>query len=100
MLWAVHCTDHPGAAARRAAARPAHSARLRTAPVPLQLYGALTAADGETPAGSLFLVEAPTREEVERFFAQDPFAIEGVWAQVQVHGLLPSPNAAATLRPR
>lgn len=93
MLWVVHCLDEPDATQRRIAARPAHSARLAAGQVTPVLYGPLVAPDGETVIGSLIIVAANTQDEVTTFFADDPFALQGVWREVQVHGLVLSRNS-------
>jgi len=93
-LWAVHCLDGPDCAGRRHAARPAHSARLRSATeVQAVFYGPLMAEDGSTAIGSLFLIEAADREAVERFVAEDPFTLDDVWRQVDIRAFAPSGNS-------
>ncbi|MGH3917537.1 MAG: YciI family protein [Pseudonocardiaceae bacterium] len=93
MLWVVHCLDESGATQRRIAARPAHSARLRAGHLKPVLYGPLVAPDGETVIGSLIIVEADTQEEVTQFYADDPFATQGVWREIRVYGLVLSQNS-------
>jgi uncharacterized protein YciI len=95
-LWAVHCLDGPHAADRRAELLAAHSARLkevREAPggVRLVVYGPLLA--GGAHAGSLFVLAADGPEDVDRFVAEDPFALGGVWDRVDVHEFGPSANS-------
>lgn len=93
-LWLVRCLDAPGTAERRRAARPEHSRRLREAGGPRQvLYGPLVADDGETAVGSLLIVEAEDRAQVEKFFADDPFARDGVWHSVEVHAFVQSQSS-------
>ncbi|AKJ11327.1 hypothetical protein ABB07_15210 [Streptomyces incarnatus] len=97
MLWVIHCLDAPGTAGLRADQRPAHSARLRAAPVVPVLYGPLVAEDGSTPVGSLILVEAETREQAEEFAFNDPFAVSGVWERIEVQAFAPSLNSPVRL---
>ena len=47
--------------------------------------GTLVASDGETPVGSLFILEAAGREAVDGFTASDPYQVNGVWQTVDVH---------------
>jgi len=82
---------------RRIAARPAHSARLKAGYIKPVLYGPLVAQDGETVIGSLIIVEADAQDEVTRFFADDPFATQGVWREIRVHGLVVSQNSPVQL---
>ncbi|MGK5533016.1 YciI family protein [Streptomyces sp. URMC 129] len=98
MFWAIHCLDRPDTAGLRAAARPEHSARLRsgTGPRPV-FYGPLVADDGTTAIGSLIVVEADTREEVADWVAGDPFTTEGVWGRVDINALTPSDRSPVRL---
>ena len=43
------------------------------------------AAAGETPVGSLFILEAPSRSAIDRFTASDPYHLNNVWQAVEVH---------------
>ena len=38
--------------------------------------------------GSLFLIEAPGRAEVEAFNRADPFAAAGIWEMVMITGFV------------
>jgi uncharacterized protein len=97
MFFAIHCLDLPDAAERRAAARPAHSDRLRTGEGRAVLYGALLDPDDGVPVGSLLLVEAASRQEVDLFLAGDPFTTGRVWGEVRVHALSPSRHSTVSL---
>ncbi|MFD7657446.1 YciI family protein [Actinosynnema sp. NPDC059797] len=92
-LWVVHCLDAPGAAAARELARPAHSARLRASTTRPACYGPLVGEDGRTPVGSLIVLWAADRAEVERWVAEDPFTTAGVWGEVRVHAFAQSANS-------
>ena len=48
----------------------------------------LVADDGEAMIGSFFLVEAPSRTEVETFHQSDPFRAAGTWKNVTITGFL------------
>jgi uncharacterized protein YciI len=48
--------------------------------------GTLVADDGETPVGSVFVLEAKTRAAVDAFTRSDPYHVNRVWEQVQIHG--------------
>lgn len=85
MHFIIHALDKPGALPLRLANYDAHKAYLQTAPFKMVVSGPLLADDHETMIGSLFLVEAETREQVRAFNAADPFALAGVWANVQIH---------------
>ena len=47
--------------------------------------GTLVAPDGETPVGSLFVLEADNRAAVDAFTASDPYRVHGVWENLDVH---------------
>jgi uncharacterized protein YciI len=90
VLWVVHCFDHPDASERRRTSRPAHSARLRSDRLRPVLYGPLVADDGQTAIGSLILVHAQDRAEVEQFINEDPFVTEKVWQEIRINAFLQS----------
>ena len=47
--------------------------------------GTLVAPDGETPVGSLFILEAANRAAIDAFTASDPYHVNRVWENVEVH---------------
>ncbi len=47
--------------------------------------GTLVADDGETPIGSVFVVDAKDRAAVDAFTRSDPYHVNGVWFGVNVH---------------
>jgi hypothetical protein len=67
MLFAIHAIDRAGALPTRLANYEAHKV-----------------------IGSLFLIEAPSRAEVEAFNCADPFAAAGIWEGVdqRIHSSL------------
>jgi uncharacterized protein YciI len=101
MIWIVHCTDAPDAGDRRLAHRAEHSANLRSQThVGVITSGPLLAGDrGSAASGSLFLVEAHHRAQVEQFVATDPFSIHGVWAEVRLNAFMPSLTPASVGTP-
>lgn len=88
MLFSIHCLDGADRAALRAAHLEAHWAYLKSCGVKLVVAGPLFAEDGETAAGSLFVIEAPDRAAAEAFHRGDPFAAAGVWDHVSINGFL------------
>lgn len=83
--FAVHALDKPGSGAIRAENRPAHRARLRAHDHPLQVVvgGPLMSDDGSM-VGTLLIVDAATREEVEAFVSGDPYATAGLYERVDI----------------
>lgn len=91
MLFAIHALDRSDALPIRLASYEAHKAFLSDTSrfgVRILMSGPLVSDDGETMIGSLFLVEAPGRAEVEAFNRADPFAAAGVWDKVTITGFL------------
>ncbi|WEX11073.1 YciI family protein [Chelativorans sp. AA-79] len=91
MLFAIHALDKRGALETRLANYDAHKAFLSdTSAFGLEIVmsGPLTADDGSTMIGSLFLVEAEDRAAVERFNQADPFHKAGIWERVTITGFI------------
>lgn len=88
MHYIVHCLDHTGAVALRLAHYDAHKAYLASKPINILVSGPLLADDNETMIGSLFLVEAGSREDVQRFSDADPFRAADLWARIDIHPFL------------
>lgn len=81
MLFAITCTDKPGALELRMATRPAHLEHLKAHQDALMLVGPVLDAAGQ-PCGSLLVVEAPDRAAAEAFAAADPYARAGLFEGV------------------
>jgi len=91
MLFAIHALDRSGALPTRLANYDAHKAFLSDTSrygVKIVMSGPLVADDGQAMIGSLFLIEAPSRAEVEAFNRADPFAKAGIWETISVTGFL------------
>ena len=91
MLFIIHALDKPSALPTRLANYDAHKAFLSDTSaygVKIVMSGPQVADDGETMIGSLFLVEADSREAVERFNRADPFHAAGIWDAVTITGFL------------
>jgi uncharacterized protein YciI len=83
MLFAITCTDKPGALELRMATRPAHLEHLKAHERSLVLVGPLLDAEGR-PAGSLLVVEADDRAAAEAFAQADPYARAGLFESVVI----------------
>lgn len=91
MLFAIHALDRAGALPVRLANYDAHKAFLADTShfgVKIVMSGPLVSDDGVRMIGSLFLVEAPGRKEVEAFNLADPFAAAKIWETVTITGFL------------
>ena len=88
MHFVIHAVDRADALATRAKFYRAHRVHLDQASqygVAVTTAGTLVAADGETPVGSLFILEAQTRAAIDAFTASDPYHVNNVWQAVEVH---------------
>ena len=75
MLFAIHAIDHITALPTRLATYDAHKAFLRDTSrfgLKIVMSGPLVDDDGATMIGSLFLIDAAGRAEVEAFNRADP----------------------------
>ncbi len=88
MLFVVHATDRKDVMNTRAKFYRAHRIHLDQAEshnVNVVTAGTLVGDDGETPVGSLFVVEAGGRAVVDAFTRSDPYQVNRVWETVQIH---------------
>lgn len=85
MLFVVHALDYEDAVGRRLEHYEAHKSYLAASRIKTIVSGPLLAGDGETMIGSLFIVEADSRDDVVAFNRADPFRKAGIWKTVQIH---------------
>jgi uncharacterized protein len=88
MHFVIHAIDKPNIIDTRAKHYRAHRVHLDESGkhgVQILTAGPLVAEDGETPVGSLFVVEAQDRAAVDAFTRTDPYQVNGVWQTVDVH---------------
>ncbi len=78
MLFAIICTDRPGALETRMSNRPTHLAWLESEVAGLFSGGAMLDIEGK-PCGSLLVIEAADRAAAEAFAAADPYAKAGLF---------------------
>lgn len=85
-LFTVFATDRTGQSALRAAVRDAHRAYLRqTHPEgTLVVLGGPTLDTRAEMNGTLLVVQAKSLEEVQRFLAADPYALNHLFENVEV----------------
>jgi len=84
MPFLIETFDKPDSLALRQEHRPAHLDFLRENATALLACGAKLSDDGETPSGSVYIVDVETRAEAEAFLAQDPFSQVGLPAEVRI----------------
>ncbi len=84
MYFILRCLDRPGSAGLRAATRPKHLDYLERAGKKIKLGGPMLDRDGETPIGSLLIVEAGDATEAQALAAADPYAEAGLFESVTI----------------
>ena len=85
MLYIIYQLDRlEGGSEIRAAQRSAHFAYLDAHRDILVLGGALLADDGATREGSVLILNVRTREDAERFSADEPFRKAGLFQRVEI----------------
>lgn len=89
MLFVVHALDKENILPTRAKYYRAHRIHLDRAEdhgVGVVTAGTLVADDGETPVGSIFVIDAADRAAVDAFTRSDPYHVNGVWERIAIHG--------------
>ena len=88
MLFVVHALDKKDILPTRAKHYRAHRIHLDKTgdyAVDVVTAGTLVADDGETPVGSIFVIDAKDRAAVDAFAKSDPYHVNGVWGRLDVH---------------
>ena len=88
MLFVVHALDKKDILPTRAKHYRAHRIHLDQAEhhaVDVVTAGTLVADDGETPVGSIFVIDATDRVAVDAFTRSDQYHVNGVWERVTIH---------------
>jgi uncharacterized protein len=88
MLYVVHALDKTDMLPVRAKHYRAHRVHLDKASdyaVDVVTAGTLLADDGETPVGSVFVIDAEDRAAVDAFAKSDPYHVNGVWGGLDIH---------------
>ncbi len=84
MLFVATCTDKPDSNALRLETRPAHLTYLNGLGAKVKAAGALLTPDRKSVIGSLLILEGDELAEIESMLAQDPYALAGLFAEVDV----------------
>ncbi|HEY7246317.1 MAG TPA: YciI family protein [Xanthobacteraceae bacterium] len=88
MLFVIHALDRSGGLTTRAKLYRAHRVHLDEAArydVDVVTAGTLVGDDGETPVGSIFVIDAKDRPAADAFVRSDPYHVNDVWETVQIH---------------
>ena len=84
MPFAILTVDKPDHLHLRTSAREEHLAYLTANKHKLLAAGALIEDDGTGGRGGILIVDTESREEAERFAAEDPFTKAGLFEKVTV----------------
>lgn len=84
MLFVMFCIDRPGVEEKRRQVIPAHIEYLATNPIKIVMSGPLVSDDGGKTIGSLYMLEAANRAEIEKFQRADPLYNADIWETVEV----------------
>jgi uncharacterized protein YciI len=85
MLYTFFLLDKPGALALRNEIRPRHKAYLATKSEQMAFAGPLLSDDGQTMVGSLLVIDFPSRDDAQRWLAEEPFTRAGVYASTSIY---------------
>lgn len=84
-MFVLHMMDREGHQQVRADNRAAHLAYLDEHKEHVKVGGPILSDDRNDMIGSLLIVSFDTREEVEKFLADEPYAQAGLFETVAVH---------------
>ena len=86
MHYLVIGYDHPGETGRqrRAAAREAHLAQLGTATSARPLFGAAVLNESGEMVGSMLVMDAASRADLQAWLDEEPYVVSDVWREVKV----------------
>ncbi len=87
MLFAIYCRDKADHLDLRKATRAEHLPYLKSFADKMVFAGPLLAEDGETPIGSLLVLDLEDRAAAEAFAAGDPYANVGLFAETTITGV-------------
>ena len=83
-LFVMSGLDKPGGLELRMATRSAHLEWIEALAQRIKLAGPILGDDGGSPIGSLIILEATDLAEAKSAFANDPYALAGLWAEQSI----------------
>jgi len=84
MQFAIVCLDKPDHLSVRMENRPAHLDHLRAHETQILIAGPLLSDDGQTPVGSLLVMDFGDAGAAHAFAEADPYAIAGLFKTVSI----------------
>ncbi|MGD3112206.1 YciI family protein [Streptomyces sp. YGL11-2] len=87
MHYLVIAYDHPGAEGRRrrARAREAHLAQAASMKQVKAVFGTAILGDDGDMIGSMLVMAADSREDLDAWLRVEPYVVDDVWREVRVH---------------
>ena len=82
MLFVALCLDKPDHVDLRMSTRPAHLAFLERHAPQVKLGGPFL--DGETPLGSMLILDCENEAAARALLSEDPYAVAGLFASVEL----------------
>jgi uncharacterized protein YciI len=83
-LFVFHGLDRADGLEVRKETRAAHLTWIDQLAPRVKIGGPMLAEDGQTPVGSMLVVEAETLDAAKALFAADPYARAGLWQSTSV----------------
>lgn len=83
--WFIRCMYKPDSLDIREQALPAHTTYLRAHADDIWFAGPLLADDGQTPIGTIVVIEAPDKAAAETFIAEEGYNKAGLFDSIEIH---------------
>ena len=84
MRYAIFAIDHDNSLELRKEFRQAHIDYIKGHSIQVETAGPLVAENGETPIGSLIIIDAKNRSEAEVYSDEDPYTKAGLFKEVRI----------------
>jgi len=83
-LFVMYGLDGPNGLEIRKTTRQTHLDWINTQAPRVKAAGPMYAEDGQTPVGSMFILEADSLADANAMCAQDPYTAAGLWARLEI----------------
>jgi uncharacterized protein YciI len=83
--WAIYCWDRPGTAETRRALLAEQKSYVKNFGERVIGYGHFISDDGREPLGTSFFMQLDNRAATDKFIADDPLNMSGVYQRVEIH---------------
>ena len=83
-LFVMYGLDGPNGLEIRKTTRQTHLDWINAQAPRVKAAGPMYAEDGQTPVGSMFILEADSLAHANALCAQDPYTSAGLWAKLEI----------------